>query len=81
MNELFEFYFKKYRVEQASLEEKIFYLYFNDDKYRLCVDDDIVYLEKYSRLFKDWVIKSHAHPDSKRDVKYLINYFINKKTR
>ncbi len=81
MKELFELYSEKYRVEWASLEEEIFYLYFNDDKYRLCVDDDIIYLEKYSKLFKHWAIKTHVHPDTKRDVQYYIDFFINKKTR
>ena len=81
MNELFKFYSKKYRVEWASLEEKNFYLYFNDDKNRLCVADDVVYLEKYSKLFKDWVIKTHAHPYSIENIKEIVDYFINKKTR
>ena len=80
MNELFEFYSKKYKVEW-ELENEIFYLYFNDDKYRLCVDDDIIYLEKYNKLFRCWVIVTHAHPDNKRNVQYLVDYFINKKTR
>lgn len=80
MNELFEFYSKKYKTEWV-LENEIFYLYFNDVKNRLYVSDDIVYLEKYNKLFRYWTIVTHAHPDSKRNVQYLVDYFINKKTR
>jgi hypothetical protein len=70
MNELFKFYSKKYKVEW-ELENEIFYLYFNDDKNRLYVSDDIIYLEKYNKMFRYWknIIRFHVEDfDSIKDV-------------
>lgn len=80
MNELFEFYSRKYKVVW-ELENEVFYLYFNDDKYRLYVSTDEVSLEKYNRLFKYWGTTTHAHPENLESLKAIIEKYILKKTR
>ncbi len=81
MKEIFDFYSETYKVEWGSLEEEVFLLYFNDNKYRLSVDEDVIYLEKYSKLFRYWLPVTHTHPKTLENVYELIDYFINKKTR
>ena len=78
MNELFKFYSKKYKVEW-ELENEIFYLYFNDDKNRLYVSDDIVYLEKYNKLFRYWKNIIHFHVEDFDSIKDVIDSCMNNK--
>ena len=63
LNEVFDMYKKDYHVEWEN-KGKLFYLYFNNDKYRIYVSEDIIYLEKYSKLFKKWILKKHCHLDN-----------------
>ena len=72
MNELFEFYSKKYKTEWI-LENEIFYLYFNNEKNRLYVSDDIVYLEKYNKLFRYWKNIIHFHVEDFDSIKDVID--------
>ena len=63
LNEVFDMYNEDYHVEWES-KGKIFYLYFNNDKNRIYVSKDIIYLEKYNNLFKTWIPKKHCHLDN-----------------
>ena len=78
MNELFEFYSKKYKTEWI-LENEIFYLYFNNEKNRLYVSDDIVYLEKYKKLFRYWKNIIHFHVEDFDSIKDVIDSCMNNK--
>lgn len=61
LSEVYDMYKKDYRVEWEN-KNKVFYLYFNNDKSRLYVSEDVIYLEKYNKLFKKWISKTHCHP-------------------
>lgn len=63
LNEVFDMYKKDYHVEWES-KGKLFYIYFNNDKNRIYVSEDIIYLEKYSNFFKTWISKKHCHLDN-----------------
>ena len=78
MNELFRFYLKNYKVEW-ELENEIFYLYFNDDKNRLYVSDDIIYLEKYNKIFRYWKNIIHFHVEDFDSIKDVIDSCIKNK--
>lgn len=92
LNEIYDVYKKDYHVEWEK-KGKSFYLYFKDDKYRLCVSEDIIYLEIYNKLFKKWISKKHCHLDDfdKRHPAYFdkiveccdiyIEKFAKKKTK
>lgn len=92
LNEVFDMYKKDYHVEWES-KGKLFYIYFNNDKNRIYVSEDIIYLEKYSNFFKTWIPKKHCHLDSfdKRHPAYFdkiveccniyIDKYAKKKTR
>lgn len=77
MNELFEYYSKRYKTEW-EFENEIFYLYFNNDKSRLYISDDVVYLEKYSRLFRYWNVVTHCHPNGTDDTKCCCEMYIKR---
>lgn len=78
MDKLFKFYSKKYKTEW-ELENEIFYLYFNDDKNRLYVSDDIVYLEKYNKILKNWKNIIHFHVEDVDSIKDVVDSCLNNK--